>query len=146
MEGVGPEGQRLVALARTLLRSLHRRSRYSVDIVEVVAVLHDCVKWIVQKLETQADGQEMDYLERYRSGVGQPTAYRDFSAHVLRIAGGGSLLMNYRCCLRFTMNCLLPKRGSSSSSVSSTRRGTNLLECGPRAQAWMASCCRFQRC
>lgn len=86
--GMGIHGEGFVALARTLLRSLRRRSRYSVDLVEVVAVLHARVSVIVQKLETPVDEGELDGLNRFRGGLGQLRVYRDFSAHVLRIAGG----------------------------------------------------------
>lgn len=79
--GMGIYGEGFVSLARTLLRSLRRRSRYSVDLVEVVAVLHARVTVIILWLETEN-------LELHGSALEQLRAYRDFSAHVLRIAGG----------------------------------------------------------
>ena len=81
-------GKSFATLARNLLRSLHGRSRYSVDLMEVVAVLHARVSVIVRMLETEESKEEVDALVPYRDGLGHLKAYRDFSAHVLKIAGG----------------------------------------------------------
>lgn len=53
---MGVHGKVFAADARTLLRSLRRRARYSVDLMEVVAVVHARVTIIVKKLETEVDG------------------------------------------------------------------------------------------
>lgn len=85
--GMGHYGKSFATLARNLLRSLHGRSRYSVDLVEVVAVLHARVTAIVRKLDTEVREEEVDELAP-KWALKQLKAYRDFSAHVLKIAGG----------------------------------------------------------
>ncbi|CAB1099649.1 unnamed protein product [Ectocarpus sp. CCAP 1310/34] len=82
----GLYGKSFVTLARNL-RSLHGRSRYAVNLMEVVAVLHARVSAIARMLETEESEEEADALAPYRDELGLVKAYRDFSAHMLKIAG-----------------------------------------------------------
>lgn len=85
-----PHGAVFANLAQALLHELYRKSRYSVDLVEVVAVLNARVTAVVAAVEKGLD--EGDGFDEFQGELEQYRAYRDFSADVLTTAVG--LLIN----------------------------------------------------
>lgn len=87
-EGAGQSEyrQEFTSLARRLLHDLHSKSRYSVELVEVVAVLRARAVAIAQSVESgllSGSG-----LEPYAFGLTRLRAYVVFSTKVLTTAGG----------------------------------------------------------
>lgn len=92
----GMLGVQFADLAKARLRELRRKGRYSVELVEVVAVINARVTALAAVLEADRDaGQEVaqyggGLLADVTAAISMLTAYRDFSSNVLATAVGST--------------------------------------------------------